>query len=128
MNAYQQNYRNIYRSRTGMILGVCQGLSNRFDVSVKVIRIIAVLLLLFTGFWPVVIAYLIAAYFMKPEPIIPFETTDEPVSTSYPHNASSRAAVSHLRNKYDSLNRRITHMEDMVTDKEYSWDQRLNSE
>ena len=44
----------LYRSRSGMILGVCKGLARYFDVSLFWTRFIAVLLMLFTGFWPLI--------------------------------------------------------------------------
>ncbi|MBW1873719.1 MAG: PspC domain-containing protein, partial [Deltaproteobacteria bacterium] len=48
----ERNRRTLYRSRKGKILGVCRGLSDYFGVSLKWTRIIAVLTLIFTGFWP----------------------------------------------------------------------------
>ena len=35
-----------------MILGVCKGLAEYFDVKVKWVRIAAVIALIATGFWP----------------------------------------------------------------------------
>ena len=42
-----------YRSRKGIILGVCRGIAEYFDFSIFWTRIIAVALLLISGFWPV---------------------------------------------------------------------------
>lgn len=122
-----QNSRPLYRSRSGMILGVCKGLADHFDVSAKAVRIIAVVLMLFTGFWLAVIAYLVAAYFMKPEPMIPIEPAYAP-SPPRSYTSSRTMALSQLKNKFDSIDRRVRRMEDMVTDKEYSWEQRLKNE
>lgn len=60
----------LYRSRNGLILGVCRGLADYFNLSVKWVRIIAIVLFIFTGFWPTGVIYLLAAFVMKPEPII----------------------------------------------------------
>lgn len=59
-----------YRSRNGVIFGVCRGLAEYSDISLFWIRFIVVVLLLFTGIWPIVILYVIAAFLMKPEPVI----------------------------------------------------------
>ena len=50
-----------YRSRRGIILGVCRGIAEYFDFSLFWTRIIAVLLLLISGFWPVGALYFIGA-------------------------------------------------------------------
>jgi phage shock protein C len=118
--------RTLYRSRRGKILGVCRGFAEYFDVQVKWVRIIALVFLIFTGFWPAVAIYLIAAYLMKPEPVLPMENEmEEEFYNSY---AASRAmALGRLKRKFDHLDRRIQRMENHVTTREYSWEQRLNS-
>ena len=67
----------IYRSRSGVIFGVCRGLAEHFDFSILWARIIAIIFLLVTGFWPVIGLYLIAALLMKPAPVIPIKTEAE---------------------------------------------------
>ncbi|MBW1997799.1 MAG: envelope stress response membrane protein PspC [Deltaproteobacteria bacterium] len=117
--------RGLYRSRNGVILGVCRGVAEYFDFSVAWARFIAIILLLFTGFWPVTIIYFLAGLLMKPEPVIPIESNDEQeFYDSYIH--SRRGAVERIRRRYENLERRIRRMEHTVTDKEYDWDQRLN--
>ncbi len=59
------------RSANARILGVCAGLAERFDLSVRGVRIGAVILLIFTGFWPLVGIYLLAALLMRPAHSIP---------------------------------------------------------
>ena len=46
--------RGLYRSRNGIIFGVCRGLAEYFDFSVFWVRMIAVILLFVTGLWPLV--------------------------------------------------------------------------
>ena len=67
----------LYRSRRGVILGVCRGLAEYFNISVFWVRAIAVGALIFTGLWPVVGLYLLAAVLMKPEPVAPFSNADD---------------------------------------------------
>ena len=58
----------LYRSRRGLIFGVCRGLGERFNLSVLGIRIVVVVAFILTGFWPVGAAYLLAALLMRREP------------------------------------------------------------
>ena len=116
----------LYRSRNGIILGVCRGIADYFDFSVFWARVITLVLLLFTGFWPIVILYFVAALLMKPEPAIPIETDEEQeFYDSYVH--SHRGATDRLKRRYENLERRIRRMEDHVTGREFEWENKLNS-
>ncbi|GAB4333633.1 MAG: envelope stress response membrane protein PspC [Candidatus Abyssubacteria bacterium] len=122
---YERRRTGLYRSRSGMIFGVCKGIAEYLDFSVFWTRVIAVGLLLFTGIWPIVGLYLLAALLMKPEPVIPFETEEE--QEFYNSYASSRNLALHrLKRTFDNLDRRIQRMETIVTAREYDWDQRLH--
>lgn len=117
----------IYRSRRGMIFGVCRGLADYADISVFWVRAITVALLIFTGFWPIGGLYLLAAFLMKPEPVLPIETEGE--QDFYNSYANSRTIALHrLRRTFDQLDRRIRRMEDRVTKREYDWERRLRTE
>jgi phage shock protein C len=106
---------------------VCKGLAEHFDFPVLWMRVIACVLLIISGIWPMVIVYFVAALLMKPEPILPLETESE--QEFYNSYATSRRAALHrLKRTYDNLNRRVQRMEDIVTDREYDWERRLNSE
>lgn len=61
-------YRGIYRSRGGIIFGVCRGLAEAFDLSTFWIRVAVIVTFVMTGFVPVGVIYLAAALIMKPEP------------------------------------------------------------
>jgi phage shock protein C len=118
--------RGLYRSRKGVILGVFRGLADYFDLPVRWLRIIGVVLFMISGFWPVVVLYLLAAFIMKPEPVIPIVSLDEgEFYDSYAH--SRTGAINRMKRQFDHLNRRIRRMEDVVTDSEFDWEQRLNS-
>ena len=122
---YHSGHR-LYRSRDGWICGVCQGLSNYFNLRVGWVRFITLLVFLFSGIWPVVIIYLIACLLMKPEPVIPLE--NESQQDFYDHHFSSRSrSVRDLKKRFSSLDRRFRHMEDRVTSRDFEWEQRLNS-
>ena len=118
--------RGIYRSRNGVILGVCRGIAQYFDLSVFWVRIIALAILIFTCFWPGIGIYFLAALIMKPEPVIPIQKKKEKEFydsyTQSPHGASQR-----LRRKFENLKRRIQRLEDIVTSPEFEWEDRFRS-
>ena len=70
MSEYGYQSGGLYRSRDGMIAGVCAGLADHFDFSVFWMRAIAVALLLCTGIWPALIVYVVAALMMKKTPYV----------------------------------------------------------
>ena len=116
----------LYRSRNGIILGVCRGVAEYFDFSVFWARTIVFILFLFSGFWPIAVLYFIAALLMKPEPVIPIQTEDQQeFYDSYVY--SRKGATDRLKRRYDKLDHRIQRMEHTVTAREFDWDQRLNT-
>jgi len=117
--------RRLYRSRKGMIFGVCAGLADYLNLKVVWVRVIAVIILLFTGIWPIVVIYLVAALIMNPEPVLPLET--EEAQEFYSSYTSSRSlALQRLKRTFDSLDRRVQRIETAVTNKEYDWERRLH--
>ena len=117
--------RGLYRSRSGIILGVCKGVAEYLDVSVFWTRAIAVGLLIFTVVWPIVLLYILAALLMKPEPVLPLETeSDREFYNSY--TSSRTMALHRLKRTFDSLDRRLRRMENIVTAREYDWERRLS--
>jgi len=126
MNKYTRLSRNgIYRSRSGIILGVCKGLAEHFDFSVFWTRVIALILLFVAGFFPAIGLYLLAALLMKPEPVIPVRNpAEKEFYDSYTY--SRQGAVQRLKRRFENLQRRIQRMEHIVTSAEYDWEKRLN--
>ena len=116
----------LYRSRQGVILGVCRGISDYFDFSLVWTRILAVVFLLVSGFWPAMGLYFIAALLMKPAPVIPIQTeAEQEFYDSYTQSRNS--ALYRLKQRFQKLERRIQRMEDKVTSREFDWENRLNS-
>jgi phage shock protein C len=114
-----------YRSRHGVIFGVCRGLADHFDISVFWVRIFFVLGFCVTGFWPVGVVYIAAALLMKLEPVLPLETEED--AEFYSSYTTSRSMALHrLKRTFDSLDRRIQRIEGIVTARDYDWDKRLN--
>ena len=114
----------IYRSRNGVIFGVCRGLADHFDFSVLWARVIAVLFLFVSGFWPAIGLYLIATLLMKPAPVVPLKTeAEQEFYDSYTH--SRRMAARRLKRRFENLERRLQRMEHIVTTREFDWDSKL---
>ncbi|MBW1713676.1 MAG: envelope stress response membrane protein PspC [Deltaproteobacteria bacterium] len=126
--------RRLFRSRQGKILGVCAGLAEYFDLPVTGVRIVAVLLLIFTGFWPLIGIYILAGLLMKPAPYIRqsatfYQEEEEPDNdwqAEEEQRASRRQAVDRLKRTFDKLNRRLQNLEDSVTAKEFDWQRRYD--
>ena len=115
----------IYRSRNGAIFGVCRGLAEHFNFSIFWARVIAIVFLLVTGFWPAIGIYLIAALLMKPAPVIPIKTEAE--QEFYDSYANSRhLAARRIKRRYENLERRIRRMEHIVTAREFDWEEKIS--
>jgi phage shock protein C len=120
------NQSGIYRARDGVFLGVCKGIAEYFDFRAFWVRMTFALIFIFSGFWPVIGVYLVAAFFMKPKPVKPIESEGEQeFYDSYVN--SPRSAAQRLKRKFAELDRRIRRMEDEVTAREYDWERRFNS-
>ena len=127
MNRFRYPHgRGLYRSRNGIILGVCRGLANYFDLKAFWIRIIVVVFFLASGVWPILVLYFVASLLMKPEPVRPIESEAE--QEFYDSYTSSRPrAASRLKRRFHNLDHRIQRMEDMVTAREFEWDRKFKT-
>ncbi len=115
----------LYRARDGAIFGVCAGAANYLDISVGWTRALVVFASIFSGFWPVVGLYVLAALLIKPEPVVPFkEDSDMEFYDSFMNSRSM--GLRRLKRTFESLERRIGRMEGIVTARDYDWEQRLN--
>jgi phage shock protein C len=104
----------------GVIAGVCEGLAVHFDWNPRVVRVIAVLLVIFTGFWPTVVAYLFMWYIVEPEQgAPPAEGTAVLTPTSGPGsdpNAPRPVPMPELKARFSRLDDRLRQIEECVTD------------
>ncbi|MGD8563439.1 MAG: envelope stress response membrane protein PspC [Desulfarculaceae bacterium] len=118
--------KGIYRSRHGLVLGVCRGLAEYFDLSVKWVRILTLVAFIFTGFWPVGLLYLILGLILKPAPVIrPASEAEEEFYRSY--TGSRSMALNRLQRTYQNLERRLRRMEDVVTSRDFHWETKARS-
>lgn len=117
----------LYRSRNGVIMGVCRGVAEHFNLSVFWVRFFTILLFVFTGFWPTGIIYFALAFLLKPEPVVPISNMDEQeFYDSYLR--SKEMATDRIKRRYSSLERRLQRLEHTVTTPEFDWESRLNNQ
>ena len=126
MNKLLFRDRSLYRSRHRWIFGICQGLADYTEISVTVIRIIFFVFFILSGFFPIVLIYLLAAILISPEPMVNFQS-DEEKEFYNSYITVRKMSVSRLKRKFDSLENRIRRMESIITAREYDWDRRLES-
>lgn len=75
--------KKLYRSQTNkLISGVCGGLAEFLDIDPTVLRLIWVLVVVFSGFFPGVLVYFVAAIIVPidPSPTAPPPSTNTPQS------------------------------------------------
>jgi len=112
--------RGVYRSRKSILMGVCRGFAEFFDLNVFWVRVIAFFLFLFTGFWPIGVIYIVAGLLLKVEPVTPLRSEkDEEFYDSY--TRSRQSAIQRIKRKFENIERRIQRMEHTVTSREFDW-------
>lgn len=117
--------RGLYRSRNGVLLGVCRGVADYFDFSVFWIRATAVILFICTGFWPIVGVYLLAALLMKFDPAKSVGSESKQGAGDR-HRCTRNDTAERLRRKWKLMEKRIRRMEDKVTSREFDWNSRFH--
>ena len=116
----------LYRSRRGLILGVCRGLADYTGIPVFWVRVVVIAITLPSGFFPIPLLYIVAGILMKSEPVIEPLTDDD--HDFYNSWASDRSlALSRIKRRFEQLDRRARRMEDLVTAREFDWEQRMRS-
>jgi phage shock protein C len=118
--------RKLYRSRRGVLFGVCRGLAEYFNLSVFWTRMVVVIIFLVSGLWPITLIYVLASLLMTPEPVKPLHSTeDSDFYDAYLHTRSG--TIRRMSRRFANLDRRIRRMEDVVTGKDFEWERRMNS-
>lgn len=111
--------RKLYRSRRGVILGVCQGFADWAEISVGMVRLIAVIALLITGFFPVVLIYFLMGIFLPLDP----GSRDDGWTRGY-----RRTGGSSVDDDLNDLKGRVNRMEDEEINKEREWDDKFRDD
>ena len=114
----------LYRSRNGLILGVCRGIADYFDFSAFWIRAIIITAFILTGFWPIIGIYVLAALLMKSEPVaVSHKKTGRHSDCRY--RGGRHETAERVKRKWRHLEKRIRRMEDKVTSREFDWNNRF---
>jgi phage shock protein C len=119
---YENGCRFGQRSRRGILFGVCRGLAESLNLSVMGVRALVLIAFVVSEFWPVAIAYVIAALLMKPAPLYCI-----PQAERTPRHEDPPMPAGSARSRYESLDKRLQRMESLVTDRNFDWDRRLNN-
>ncbi len=120
--------RKLYRSRNGMIFGVCRGIADTFDLSLFWVRLGFIIAFAITLFFPTGLIYLILALVLKREPTEIPNSRSRDVIFDGPGDSSRKVGLRQFKAKFDSLENRIRRMESHVTDRAYDWEKRLNTD
>jgi len=130
--------RKLYRSRHGELFGVCQGIADWRDLPVGPIRLIVILLAVFSGFIPVLLIYILAALILPVEPggssSRRSEFYDDDIGTRYKKSRTKTAED--LKREFENLKSKVSGMESKVfdkergksADKEKEWEERFKKE
>ena len=110
----------LYRSRRGMIFGVCQGIADWRGINAGYVRLTLVILTVFTGFFPFGLLYLIAAFFLPVEPAYRERH-------SYRRSHVKRGFYD-MKQEFDDLASRFNGMERDTTNRERDWDSRFKND
>lgn len=111
----------------GVIGGVLAGIAEYFDWNVRLLRAAVVIVFIFSGFFPIVLAYCVLWYVMDPAPA---GTSGPAYATDYPPSspdgpAPRPASREELRARFVRLEERLGRMEDCVTSREFELRQEL---
>lgn len=131
------------RSPRGSFLGVATGLAEWRDLPAQPVRLIVFFTILFTGFFPGAIIYLIVALILpsqKPSDIIDdndtytyrkYKAQSENKSYNYQdaeYRDANYKSNDELRKEYEELKRKVEEMEGSMFDKEKDWEERFNED
>ncbi len=69
-NYIQYDYKRLYRSLEGRkIAGVCAGVAEALSVDPTIVRIVALVAMVLTGFFPMIITYIVGAMIIPEKPL-----------------------------------------------------------
>ena len=111
--------KRLYRSKNGEIFGVCKGIAQWKDFSVDAVRLVFILVAIFTAVFPCLVIYAILGFIL---PVNPYEEEDEKASKKSKH----RYYFNPEPEDFTSANTQATEEEERKK-KESDWDSRFYS-
>jgi phage shock protein C len=110
----------------GKIFGVCAGIAIWADLEVEKFQTIVFLIVLFTGFFPGAIIYIILSLLI-PEYNKPFSDKYDRYSREHVYEDSDDDRSNEdLKSEYENLKHKVESMENEMFDKEREWDKRFH--
>lgn len=119
------NPHRLYRNpRKGKVFGVCAGIADYLGFDALLVRILAVLGLVFFSM-PVLIGYFLLAFLLKP---MPDDLYGSPADEEFWRSVTMKPdrTLAGLRHKFRDLERRIGAMETCVTAQEFELNRAIN--
>jgi phage shock protein C len=113
------NPRRFYRSRQGIIAGVCAGVAERFGWDIALTRIVCAILVLTGIFSSLILVYLVVWAVTPRRPFAPLSMSRD--EEAFWNSVSDRPGetFSTIRYKYRDLDERLANMERTVTSEEW---------
>jgi phage shock protein C len=134
MNDFNKSNR-LYRSRKGMIFGVCRGFADWRELPVGYVRLAVVIAFTMSGFFPVGLLYLAAGFFLPIEPRqgkSDYYERDSRGKRDYRRESrrekSGGFSFEDIKEEFDDLSSRVNRMEEDVIDKEKDWEKRFHDD
>ena len=108
----------------GRCMGVCAGIADYFDLSRKFVRILFIVALFLTGFWPMIIAYFILGFTLEAKPGDLYADDEEEQFWKQTRKAPDYTAAE-MRQRFRDMERRTADMEAYMTSKRYKLEREL---
>jgi phage shock protein C len=130
MKKMSRDIRKIRRyTKRGKIFGVCAGLAIWADLEVEKFQTIVFLVVLFTGFFPGAIIYLVLALLIPAYDQHGANYGYDRYSNEHPYEDSDDDRSNEdLKAEYENLKHKVEKMENEMFDKERDWDKRFHEE
>lgn len=122
-NSATKLYKN---PRSGMLMGVCAGISDHFGINITAVRLLTVFATIFTGIWIFVIGYIITGFILDPKPTDLYEDEEEETFWRETRKAPDYSAAE-LRRRFRDIERRTSEMESYMTSKRFRLERELKA-
>ena len=110
----------------GRCTGVCAGVADYFDMNVKLVRILFIISVIFTGFWPLLFVYFVLSFALDSKPGDLYSDAEEEQFWKQTRKAPDYTAAE-MRQRFRDMERRTADMEAYMTSKRFKLERELNN-